>query len=148
MIRFAEECKTIYLLARLDAGIRDEISRGHFQNVSGAFTRVQVYMEEHRDELDTVEYDELYEETMLLKAMAIAEEDNFDFDSANDLLEFAKNCDNAEIRELLKMDGIPCDDDMRSDEFAEYRKARKKRWEKGYKLTREIFSQPPSLSRK
>lgn len=145
MVRFSDECIKIYLLARLDAGIRDEINGGHFQDVEGAFSRIQIYMEEHPDELNAEEYAELYNETMLFKAMAIGEDGALDFDSAEQMLEYAKKCDDTEIRELLAMDGIPCCEEMHSGEFLEYREARKKRWENGFKLTEEIYFQKPPV---
>ena len=141
MVRFTEECLTVYRLARLDVGVRDENVVNRFPDVSGAFTRVQVYMENHKDEMDSDEYTELYLETMLLKAIAIAEDGVCDFDSAEKLLRYAKTCDDAEMREILAIDGIPCENEMLTGEFLAYRNARKKRWKNGYKLTKEIFYQ-------
>lgn len=114
--------------------------------MEGAFSRIQIYMEEHRDELDAEEYAELYNETILFKAMAIGEDGTLDFDSAEQMLEYAKTCDDIEIRELLAMDGIPCCEEMHSGEFLEYHKARKKRWKDGFKLTEEIYFQKPPVS--
>lgn len=139
MVSFSDECKAVYRLAKLDAGICD----GGY-SVLGAFYRIQVYMEDHRDQLDEAEYNEIYEELMLLKAIALDEDCMHRFDSAHMLLNFARK---ATISEMREMGSIICAGEMCAGEFFEYRTSVKKRWQNGYKLTEEMLL-TASLTRK
>ena len=141
----SKDLKTVYGLACLDVGVRDENPK----SAKEAFEQILLYMRSHQDELLEIEHTILCYETIRLYKLATLL-NAVDLNNSDEIFNLSRASHIIDAQELFDYDKAREKNNIPANKFDEYLCARIERWKNGLMLTQEMLdrktNQKPSHS--